>query len=98
MSDLTSLSDPDNVQLEVIGICHTCSRQYTDDPRTCDAYPNGIPIQIRSGEHDHRVPFGGEQEEDGHPILFQLHEASDGDPEDYLVDEGPQDGLVSTVL
>ena len=28
---------------------------------TCDAYPEGIPEKILTGEHDHAEPFDGDQ-------------------------------------
>jgi hypothetical protein len=28
----------------------------------CEAYPDGIPVEIYGGSFDHREPFGGEAE------------------------------------
>jgi len=27
----------------------------------CDAFPRGIPEEIRTGQHDHRLPFKGDR-------------------------------------
>jgi hypothetical protein len=27
----------------------------------CDAFPRGIPVEICTGEHDHRLPFKGDR-------------------------------------
>lgn len=55
---------------QVPAICFACTRLWpAPDPVTgvqqvvfCDAFPNGIPDQIASGDFDHREKFGGERD------------------------------------
>lgn len=55
-ADLADLSIP--VFSEV---CTWC-RHLRDDgaDRTCDAFPNGVPMEIWMGQNDHRAPFPGD--------------------------------------
>jgi hypothetical protein len=39
--------------------CEDC-RHFHIDERTCDAYPNGIPSRLLSGEFDHILPYEGD--------------------------------------
>ena len=39
--------------------CATCARKSPWGP-SCAAFPRGIPVEIRRGEHQHRVPFPGD--------------------------------------
>jgi hypothetical protein len=43
-------------------ICYNCQRRRpTDqDPFVCEAFPAGIPGEIKSNEFDHRKPFPGD--------------------------------------
>lgn len=38
--------------------CISC--QHYQGAITCDAYPDGIPIEIITGEHDHTQPYEGD--------------------------------------
>ena len=38
-----------------------CTRcQHYDRIGECEAYPDGIPVEIITGEHDHTEPFPGD--------------------------------------
>lgn len=53
----------------VVGICHICShldRTYDGAVDRCMAFPDGIPDEIRYGDHDHHVPYPGDR-----GILFE---------------------------
>ncbi|MCE5277189.1 MAG: hypothetical protein ABFD92_16800 [Planctomycetaceae bacterium] len=42
-----------------IMLCTTCRhlRDISRNPRTCDAFPDGIPVDVFSGERSHDVPL-----------------------------------------
>lgn len=42
--------------------CMRCARYSVDvlDNNACDAYPDGIPEAIITGEHDHTQPYPGD--------------------------------------
>jgi hypothetical protein len=51
--------------------CRTCRHRHWDVRNwrvhaTCDAFPEGIPIEIWNGQHPHRTPFTGD-----HGIRFE---------------------------
>ena len=60
-------------------ICYACTRfrgggdEDQKTPPTCSSFPEQIPNEIfyTSGAL-HNAPVGGEQEEDGKPLLFDL--------------------------
>ena len=55
-ADLADLSVPTFSE-----VCTWC-RHLRDDgaDRTCDAFPDGIPMEIWKGENDHRASFPGD--------------------------------------
>jgi hypothetical protein len=40
--------------------CQTCARQDPIYLKRCQAFPNGIPEEIRRGKHDHKTPYPGD--------------------------------------
>lgn len=42
------------------GMCGIC-RHYREGTVSCDAYPQGIPIEIIENEVDHRQPYTDDQ-------------------------------------
>ena len=41
--------------------CDGCRHLDLGKKRACAAFPNGIPLQIWLGKHDHRSPYAGDQ-------------------------------------
>lgn len=52
--------------------CVLCSHYRFD--YTCEAFPEGIPLVIFTGEHDHREPFPGD-----HGIRFEPRPETESD-------------------
>lgn len=44
--------------VNVVGLCHACRHRV--DVLTCQAYPEGIPLRILTGDEDHRFPMPGD--------------------------------------
>ena len=49
-----------------------------DDEMTCEAFPEGIPISILSGDFDHRKPHPGDNDKQYIPIEGQNVKNTDG--------------------
>lgn len=47
-------------------ICTFCQHWKPIAGRACDAFPDGIPLEIWLGENDHRAPYPGD-----HGIRFE---------------------------
>lgn len=58
MTESTHLRD--ETEATPAGICHTCRRRSTDRGDRCQAYPNGIPVEILAGITDHHHPQPGD--------------------------------------
>lgn len=49
-----------DVGLEISELCLACKHYRTDGVPACDAFPDGIPDEIRRGDFDHRDKFEGD--------------------------------------
>lgn len=66
MSDTRPISEStlgprNNPRMEPQGICHRCTHRRRAFPATCDAFPDGIPIQILIGDFIHTTPYPGDK-------------------------------------
>lgn len=73
-------------------ICFECALYHGDPeepftPFRCDAFPDGIPEEILTSEHDHRQPFEGDSGKTFLPIEPARLGKISGNP---LLNEGSQ--------
>jgi hypothetical protein len=55
-----------------IPICNTC-KHFKKESWTCDAFRDGIPVEIISGESDHSKPLPGQ----GNQIVYEAKEETE---------------------
>lgn len=87
--------DPD-IQLFKMSLCGFCQRYRDDKPGTCDAYVDGIPEILLSGEVQHIKPYEGDR---GLMFLEMVRNKAPSDKQDPTPFEEVQhavDGAVQT--
>ncbi len=57
---LIAKSDQEVFGYEVDSPCSSCGHQSPDNPVTCNAFPEGIPMVILLGKIKHENPFEGD--------------------------------------
>lgn len=54
--------------IRTVSICNACER-FRPRANACEAFPDGIPLEIAAGRFDHRQPHPGD-----HGVQFKLWE------------------------
>jgi hypothetical protein len=67
---LTIVGDPDDL---IVSQCVWCVHRSADGV-SCQAFPEGIPVEILLNEHDHRTSFGGDNGICYEPVEVNLEE------------------------
>ena len=65
-------------------VCGRCRHKNARPPRTCAAFPDGIPMRIWLGENDHTKSYRGD-----HGIRFSPLRSEDIETMHALVEERP---------
>jgi hypothetical protein len=53
------------------GQCFLCSHFHGSRKMTCDAFQNGIPKEMFTGEHDHREPWPNADDPQDNGVRFE---------------------------